>query len=164
MGGVTAARAAGFVGLAMDSATRLPKYIGDCALHCSMIERSMCSVQRIRELADITGAESSCDKLVVTKGRKASHYPVETYVDFPIARTGVRLENVSVAYQRVKEEDLSSDGQTGEETFTREFLEPALKEISAFAKSGEHIGVVGRTGAGTATLMIHSAIFILSFH
>lgn len=140
---------AGFVGLAISFALNLPSSIGAVVWSISLLEQKMCSVQRLKEvvseIATTIDAEgrtviaSAIDQIVVTSAR-----------NLPQRRTGIQLRNVEVSYQRLRNPSIALDPISMRETqrFARENLPAALSGITIDAQAGEHIGIIGRNGAG----------------
>eukprot|EP01068_Selenidium_serpulae_P020120 Selendium_serpulae@DN7942_c0_g1_i1.p1 len=111
----------------------------------------MCSVERIREYVK---AEET-----IKKPRKDDDYAkVDTprllrFEDdaskialyLPPGRSGIEFKNVELSYSKVR--------FTGTQ-FVRHYLPPAVRDFSATAQPGEHIGIIGRTGSGKSSLIM----------
>lgn len=127
---------AGFIGLAISFALALPASIGSLVLSVSVMETKFCSLQRINEVVVEALPDSEENGIAEDEGCLQ-------------ARSGVRLEKVDVCYQELR--DISSDSSRCCESqrFARTSLPPALVGVTAEARPGEHVGVIGRTGSGT---------------
>lgn len=141
---------AGFVGLAVSLALALPSSIGAVMWSLGFLEQKMCSVQRVREIALGLSRQTDIPSLKTHYDRSLAICDVN---ELPTIRTGVRLENVEVSYQTAmevhlqeKSPDAPLDGVAIQ--FRRENLPSSLRNVTATAGAGEHIGVIGKTGAG----------------
>lgn len=134
---------AGFVGLAVSFALVLPDSMGDIVWCISYLEESMCSVQRVREMMTDIGMVDTEGQLICSKLEEVVVHDIE---DLP-QRTGLQLKNISVSYQRV-----SSIASTEQIQQRLENLTPSLSGVTVEALPGEHVGVIGRTGAGRSSL------------
>lgn len=132
---------AGFVGLAISFALALPTAIGSVVWSISLLEQKMCSVQRVREIVTEIGPTVDNDLMEQVLVNDIRNLP---------ERTGLQLKNVGVSYQKLKNQSLALDSLAIEQTrrFSRENLPPSLSGVTVEALPGEHVGVIGRTGAG----------------
>lgn len=143
---------AAFVGLSATYAMELPRFVGDLVLNVSFLDKVMCSAQRVQGFIQMTNEAQQSTKTGAA-GLKEKDC-IKTVDAMPLTRTGLHIDNVEIAYRMQFTEDITTDPvqkncQQGKPSASL-YYPPAVKHFSAFVQAGEHVGVIGRTGAGTA--------------
>ncbi|XP_053990977.1 ATP-binding cassette sub-family C member 5-like isoform X2 [Hylaeus volcanicus] len=179
-----AATSAGFTGLAIWLAIRLPTSLGAILWSFSDLEQKMCSLERIESMITMFGSQKQ--PLIIRQNKFTSNpitphlkntpslfkkcvYRYEDDIDahlvsrsenivhkiteIPSNHVIMKVLNLSVSYQV----DLSSSHKSPEQQTETcsSFQEPcALRIPNVSAKSGDFIGIVGRTGSGKTTFLL----------
>lgn len=133
----------GFLGLAATYAMMLPSAASEIVLCTASLDKSMCSVQRLKELLESIQNSATTQH---NKSQTDSSAIIQNLSDMPTQRTGLVLSHVEVAYRRVVND--ASTSASGSVQYAPTYYPPSLIDISIKIQPGDHVGIVGRTGAG----------------
>lgn len=146
---------AGFVGLGATYAMEMPRYVGDLVLNVAYLDKAMCSIQRIQTLVGLTSrAQESASKTW-----KCVTEAVTKVDDMPQKRSGLTIDDVEVSYrlpcsEASAFESLDDQGNDVAGGAPAVHFPPSISGFAAVVKPGDHIGIIGRTGAGKSTILL----------
>ncbi|KAK2197472.1 bifunctional ABC transporter-like [Babesia duncani] len=123
------------VGLALSYSYRFAKILKTILTYVVELETLMCASQRLQDLAEMNPAYNMTDQHLF-KPRKQEHPSHGKRINVAnVPRTGLILKNLCVSYN------------TGEDT------QVLFEDLNLECGPRDHVGVVGRTGAGKSSLL-----------
>lgn len=153
---LTGKMSSAFFGTAMANSLVFAERIKEFILSLAMLEREMCSVERVEEYCVALNKEvtdnAEMDKFITDLIQSEDSYEIAVtkytnYIKevnpFKNARTGLKLDNVVVQYRRANADELLKLDPSADV-----YAPPSLWNLSAFASENETVGLVGRSGAG----------------
>ncbi|XP_053991284.1 uncharacterized protein LOC128883204 isoform X2 [Hylaeus volcanicus] len=144
-------KASAFLALGATYAMELPHCVNDIVSTMTYLDKSMCSVQRVKAMTQLTNEVTKHESI------KESGTCINDIAEMPTKKSGVRLNNISVCYRlRCQERFMKHLYKHSDDLKSLEnnFSPPCIVGVDAFAAPGEHVGIIGRTGAGKSTLLM----------
>jgi ABC-type multidrug transport system fused ATPase/permease subunit len=138
-------KATAFLALGATYAMELPHCVNDIVSTMTYLDKSMCSVQRVKAMTQLTKEVAKHENSI-----KAGTC-IYDISEMPFKTSGVRLNNIHVSYRlRCQERFIKNLYKNSDDlqSLKNNFLPPCIVGFDAFAAPGEHVGIIGRTGAG----------------